>query len=106
MNMTNEYGTWRLADPTSVSVENTVRRALTGYLGDIDIDGVCADWRDAINEALPEWLSLHGDDFYATDSAQPVMGYPQTEDGKLDIAALVEEVDFWGIVARHDVSED
>lgn len=102
---TTELGTWgNSVDRLSVSLENSVADAFgsEGPAG-FDVDEIAAAWRAAINEALPDSVSLCGDTFYGPAYAadRNFDGYPLDEFGDLDIAAIVAGIDFWEIVGRH-----
>ena len=103
MTTTTSYGTWS-NHAGNLTVESSVYDALGSYSSDYDVDAIVAGYRAAINHALPDSVSLHGDEFYgpfhATD--QNFDGYPATEDGDLDIKTIVDSIDFWAIAARHE----
>lgn len=103
------YGTWaNHGDSFNVSVEATILDAINGGDGDWQkrmentgaLGRVASDYRDAINEALPEGVSLAGDDFYG-----PWYEADYTWDGELDIAAIVKGIDLTAIIKRHDVGK-
>lgn len=109
--ITTSYGSWsRVAGQGggSLTLHGTVEQALGNWPG-IDVDAVAADYRTAINQALPPPVSLCGDEFYGPAGYEVVDwesdGYPVDEDGALDIAAVVDSVNFWAIVNRHDTGE-
>ena len=106
MTVTTSYGSWN----------NHAGGANTNLEGDIAdyINGGDADWRhrveesgafeemadayrDAINNALPEGVTLAGDEFYG-----PYYEADHTWDGDLDIADIIESVDLGAIVETHD----
>lgn len=92
---TTEYAVWDATIPGG----RTLRDGLTTALGDaatsIDVDAVEEDYRAAINAALhDQGITLAGEIFYGP--------YPRPDHCGEDIAALVETVDLWEIVARHD----
>lgn len=101
------YGTWNNhVDQYSTGLEHTVTEAFGSYgPDDFDFDAIVSDYRNAINDALPDSVTLAGDEFigpaYADD--QDFDGYPMDEDGSLDIKAIVEDVDLWEIIARHEL---
>ncbi|WP_405149414.1 hypothetical protein OG589_14440 [Sphaerisporangium sp. NBC_01403] len=107
MTTTTTFGTWnnRVQDG-ELTVEQSVYVALGDYADDYDLDAVAADYRAAINDALPSSVSLCGDEFigpyYAED--RDFDGYPTDEDDRLDIKAIVEGIDFWAIAAEHDTT--
>lgn len=104
---TTSYGTWNNhIDQYATGLEHTVTEAF-GSEGtdDFDFEAIVSDYRNAINEALPDSVALAGDEFigpaYADD--QVFHGYPVDEDGRLDIKAVVKGVDLWEIVARYEL---
>lgn len=106
MTTTTNYGTWnnRVA-PYSLTVENYVTDAFGSYgTDDFDFDAIVAEYRTAIDTALPDGVSLCGDEFIgpAYDADCDFTGYPTNEDGGLDIKAIVEDIDLWAIIERHD----
>lgn len=89
----------------------------TRVTGDVTLNGMIADtylpattvaqlelitdtYRAAINAALPDSVSLCGDEFYGNayeaDCADQA-AYPHDEDGSLDLAAIIEGVDLGAI---------
>ncbi|MDG4784368.1 type II toxin-antitoxin system prevent-host-death family antitoxin [Micromonospora sp. WMMD1102] len=102
MTTTTSYGTWANADGSHLTVEDSVVVALGDHVSDYDVDAVAADYRAAINDALPDSVSLSGNDFYGPAHDREFDGYPLTEHGDLDLSAIVNGVDFWEIAARHD----
>lgn len=111
MPTTTSYGNWTKIEWTSVSVEDTVASALGDFVDDYDLDGLVSEYRNAINDALPDGVSLCGNEFigpaYGKDC--DFDGYPLTKGGELDLKAIVESVDdaennygsFWEMAARH-----
>jgi hypothetical protein len=114
------YGTWnRTAAPYSLTLDQSVGDALNGEYTDEQLDAVTAAYRDAINAALPDSVSLCGDEFYGpynTDDDE-FAGYPlcnsfgeslddappwadRADYQSLDIAAIVAGIDFWAIVEQ------
>ncbi|MGP3979451.1 hypothetical protein ACTWQF_36680 [Streptomyces sp. 8N114] len=107
MNITTDYGSWvNHGDHLNVSVEATVLDAING--GDSEwqermeiagaLDRIASDYRKAINEALPEGVHLVGNDFIG-----PYYEADHVWTGELDIAAVIEDVDLFAIIERHDV---
>lgn len=103
---TTSYGTWNnRVDPHALTVEQTVCEALVGYADEYDIDAIAADYRAAINEALPEGVALAGDEFVGPYYDRDATWGPELEkDGRLDIESIVDGVDFWAIVAKHEIT--
>src|SRR5690606_34496329 len=61
---TTSYGTWNnRVDGDALTVEQTIAETL-GDADEYDIDAIAADYRTAINKALPEGVTLAGNDFY------------------------------------------
>jgi hypothetical protein len=107
MTTTTIYGTWTTrVEPYSATFATSVYEALGDYADECDIDAIAADYRNAINEALPEGVALVGDEFIgpAYDADCDFDSYPTDEYGRLDIKTIVESVDLWAIVAKHDTS--
>jgi len=107
MIVTTSYGTWaNRVDPRALTVEQTIYETLGGYAGDYDIDAIAADYRDAINMALPEGVVLAGDEFIGPYYAKDATWGPELKDkdGRLDIKAIVDGVDLWAIVAKHEIT--
>lgn len=108
--ITTSYGTWnRRAGRSSLSidVEQGVEFALPADADgepftDEQIASVVSAYRAAINAALPDSVELCGDQFYGPYREEDCHfdGYPLDRDGDLDIAAIVESVDFWAIVEK------
>jgi hypothetical protein len=105
MATTTGYGTWnnRVA-ASDLTVEQSVSVSLGDYYNDYDVDAIVSDYRTAINEALPQGVSLCGDEFIGPYSADDATWNAELddEDSRLDIKAIVEGVDFWKIAAKHD----
>ena len=102
MATTTSYGTWvNHTIGSAMTLESEVHEALMDAdCTDEQIEAVADAYRDAINAALPDSVSLCGNQFYGnaypqdcTDQAD----YPHDENGRLDIAAIIESVDFWAI---------
>lgn len=106
---TTSYGTWNnQVEPCSLSLDSTVESAIgNDYEADV-VEAVARAYRAAINEALPPSVSLCGDEFYgpAYLSDCDFAGYPVVDGDPedLDIKAIVDSVDFWGLV--EDVTEE
>lgn len=113
MPATTTYGHWTtLVDHTSSTLERTVFEFISGadrdWITALEesgaLDRIIEDYREAINKALPPGVALSGDEFIGPFEHAPDAwaGYPTTEDGDLDIGAIVEAIDLGAIVARHD----
>lgn len=112
---TTSYGTWNNhINDLSDGLAADVVEALGDYATDYDVDAIAADWRAAINAALPDKVTLADDEFIgpAYDQDKDWTGYPVQDapasledqlDGDLDIKAIVDGVDFWEIAARHEL---
>lgn len=103
---TTSYGTWNNhGDKYNTSVEASVTDAING--GDADwrervdstgaFDSIVADYRQAINDALPDSVSLCGDEFIG-----PYYDDDCGWEGELNISELIEEIDLFAIVEKHD----
>lgn len=113
MPATTTYGHWTtIVDSTSTTLERTVLEFVSG--ADHDwitalktsgaLDRIIDEYREAINDALPPGVVLSGNEFIGPfEHAQDAWdGYPVTDDGDLDIGAIVEAIDLVAIVERHD----
>lgn len=102
--ITMSYGTW-VNHSNVLTVEASVAKWLTGADADwrdqLESSGafarIVADYREAINAALPEGVTLSGDDFYG-----PYFLADRTWDGRLEIQRIIDGIDVWEIVKRHD----
>lgn len=104
--ITTSYGTWNRIESLSLSVEQSVADYLGDFVDDFDFDGVVADYRAAINRALPDSVTLAGDEFIGPhlDADQDFGGYPTDEKGYLDLKAIVDGIDLDEIANRHDTT--
>ncbi|MCF0086669.1 MULTISPECIES: hypothetical protein [unclassified Streptomyces] len=110
---TTSYGTWcNRVNPYSTSPDSDVLDYING--GDnawqtlLDASGalerIQSEYRDAINAALPDSVTLAGDEFigpYEPDDGE-FDAYPTDDEGRLDFAAIVEDIDLEPIVDRND----
>jgi hypothetical protein len=110
MTTTRNYGSWSIhGDSHNVSVEASIADAVSG--GDrewrerMEDSGafarVARDYRTAINEALPDGVSLLGNEFQG-----PAYEDDYTWTGELSIREVVKGVDLDKIVERHDVDSE
>lgn len=114
---TTSYGTWNnQVEPYSLTVAQSVLEAFGSGEGveDFDLAAIEADYREAINNALPPHVTLTGDEFIgpAYDKDIDWTGYPVEDvpagledevDAPLDIKAIIDSIDFWEIAARHEL---
>ncbi|MER6844811.1 hypothetical protein [Streptomyces platensis] len=107
------YGTWTNRVSTfSPSPDADVSDYING--GDADwretleesgaLDQIKSEYHDAINAALPDSISLCGNDFIGPWEPEDgeFDGYPTNEFGDLDFAAMVEDIDLGEIVERNE----
>ena len=113
MTTNTDYGTWcNRVDQASPSLEQTVSDYVSGadreWRERIETTGafeaMVSDYRDAINKALPDAVTLAGDRFFGPyyDEDCDFEGYPADEHGSLDIKAIVDGIDLAAIVDKHD----
>ncbi|MFE3381341.1 hypothetical protein [Streptomyces anulatus] len=110
---TTSYGTWcNRVNTYSTSPDADILDYING--GDSDwqkrlddsgaLELIQAAYREAINAALPDSISLCGDEFIGP--AYPEDGefdeYPTDEHGSLDFKALFEDIDLEPIVDRYE----
>lgn len=110
MTITCSYSTWNhRVDKYSLTLEQCVTNALIlsaqsprSEYSDEEINAVIDAYRDAINAALPDSVSLCGDQFYGPyiPAVGEFYGYPHDSDGDLDIGEIVAQIDFWAIVEQ------
>lgn len=105
--VTTSYGTWNnKVDRYRLTVEQSVVEAFGAEGTDgFDLPAIVADYRAAINEALPQGVTLVGDEFIGPYRPEPdaFAGYPVDDDGGLDIKAIVDDIDLWAIIEKHDI---
>lgn len=102
---TTSYGTWTnrveecAADFETGVIQSFGSEGPDGY----DFDAIVADYRAAINDALPGSVRLCGSEFIGPYESEDwdAAGYPTDEYGQLDIREIIEGIDFWGIANRH-----
>lgn len=97
---TTEIGTWATLGPSSstVTIQGTVADAVGEFAADYDIDAIITDYRDAINAAMPEGVSLHGQDYIVG----PYRREGWTDEELAEVREAIASVDLWEIVGRHD----
>ena len=106
MTTTTSYGSWYNNQGYTLTVEQAIADAISG--GDSDwierldstgaLERIAADYRNAIDEALPAGVHLTGDEFIG-----PAYEKDHTWDGTLDIREIIEDIDLFAIVERWDV---
>ena len=110
---TTSYGTWcNRVNAHSTSPDSDVLDYING--GDNDwqarlqasgaLELIQDEYREAINAALPDSVSLSGDEFIGPAEPEDgeFDGYPTDEYGVLDFAAIAEAIDLEPIVERND----
>lgn len=112
MTTTTSYGTWYNHTGSNVTVEADVADYVGGgdrewrerIEADGSFDAMVDDYRQAVNDALPAGVSLAGNDFYGPyyDADKDFDGYPTDEDGRLDIAAIIADINLGEIVEKND----
>lgn len=97
---TTSYGSWANYR-TQPTVDAEVLAALGDQANDFDVDAITDEYRQAINDALPAGIELHGDELYGPCDRQGgwTVWFGQPE---FDQAADVD-TDFWEIASRHEV---
>lgn len=101
------YGTWGVvvehADGRTVN-ENVIDALADAHAVGIDTEATIADYRAAVNAALPAGVMLCGDEFYgpADPADQDFDGFDLDEHGRLDINAIICAIDLYEIAERHD----
>lgn len=96
---TTDYGSWHnLMGGSTLTITDYVREALDDE-SDYDVEAIVAEFRDEINNVLPDDVTLHGEGQLYGPHPMP----QDWDDTRLDIREEIEHIDFWGIVARHEV---
>jgi hypothetical protein len=93
MSTTTSYGTWLNLTDTSLNVRQSVEESLGEFGDEYDVNAIERDYRAAIDAALPEGVTLAGDEFYGP--------HPINAAAFAGIEVAVDGVDFWAIVERH-----
>lgn len=82
--------TWEqvMGEPT---VEDSCRAEIDDFSRTYDIEGLANDWRERINEALPENVDLFGDEFYGPANLNDLnlKEIHIAPDGSIDLKAAV-----------------
>ncbi|MFE4583287.1 hypothetical protein [Streptomyces chartreusis] len=110
---TRSYGTWTnrvnvYSTGPDADVDSVVGTGAPEWRQTLEESGALArmkaDYRRAIDLVLPGDVALCGEEFIGPAEPQPgeFDGCATDEDGALDIAALVAEIDLDAIIARHD----
>lgn len=109
MYVTTSYGTWvNHGDSTNVSVEATIMDNINGGGSDWQermetsgaLDRIASDYRAAIDDALPEGISISGNEFIGLHQTDP--DYTD-EIGDFNIREAIQGIDLFEIIQKHDV---
>jgi hypothetical protein len=104
MTTTTSYGNWNnRVDSANTTVESTIAAVAAGGGGDWcermeqqgAFDRIAIQYREAINLALPDGITIAGDEFYGPY-------YRDTEADGIDIAEGIEGIDLMAIIEAHD----
>jgi hypothetical protein len=93
---TTSYGTWVNHGDGGATLKDGVIGSLGEHFDGYDVDGLTDAFRDAINDQLPDGVSLHGDEFYGP--------YPIV-DGEVmrgQINEAIQSVDFFMLADRFE----
>jgi hypothetical protein len=89
---TRSYGYWEsVVDGGGASVEHYVAETMSDFADDYDIDKIVDEFRAAINAALPDGVSLAGNEFLGPVDIEWV-----------DINQVIDDIDFWAIMKRNE----
>ena len=98
----NHYDIWNHVDRYNLTVEATITDAFGADGADgFDFEAIVSDYRTAINAALPPGVALCGNEFI-TDCVFDCDCDCDAAAGARDIKTIVDEVDLWEIIERHD----
>ena len=106
--ITTSYGSWNNHTHYNTSPSADILDFVLG--GDSDwvqrmqdsgaLDAIETEWRAAIQAALPEGVTLAGDEFIGPHSSDPAYTEAIRES---DFRAIIDGIDLGAIVERHDV---
>lgn len=110
---TTSYGTWcNQVNQYSTSPDSDVLDYINGggnaWQELLEASGALQliqdEYREAINDALPDSVALSGDEFIgpAEPDDDEFANYPATKHGELDLKAIVENIDLQAIVERNE----
>lgn len=91
--MSDETATTDYGQIVGTTLTEDVEAAIVENIEDFDIPAIVADYREAIQGALPEGVTIHG---------EGILYGPWSPYVEFDRAEVLESVDFWAIVQRHD----
>lgn len=99
------HGMWahRVEHAEHHNLDDTVINALSdAHFGPTDTAAIIVAYRAAIDAALPNGVSLRGEEFFGPAEPAPGAfdGFDLDEDGRLDIDAIIRSIDFYGIAER------
>lgn len=90
MTTTTEWASWARAEASGyVTLEDSVESAVGDHLTVAETASVSIRYRDAINAALPDGVSLCGDMFIGP--------YPAPWDALEQLQEMLDDIDFWDI---------
>jgi hypothetical protein len=93
--ITTEYGSWvNLMGITSATLEDDVTLALGEFADEYDHDATCGAYRDEINAAMPEGVTLCGDVIYG-----PADGFRAFWAEIDELRDAIDAIDFWSLPA-------
>lgn len=111
MMITTGYGSWNNhGDRDNVTIEASIADAVNGAHSDWHermeaagaFDRIAADYRKAIDDALPEGIALSGNEFIGMHHTDP---HYTDSVGDFDIAGAIKGIDLQQIIMRHDIDE-
>lgn len=88
--ITTEYGTWISFGGSCTTLEEEVAAAIGKHTDDYDVSAIQKAYREAINNALPDEITLHESTFYGP---QPIKD--------VNIIQILDSTNFWKIVGQH-----
>lgn len=102
MSVSTPYGTW-LNHTGEDNPAQSILTAVGGYADEYDLKAIEEEYRDAIDAALPNGVGMSGKEFVGPyyEADQDFDGYPQDDDGRIDIGAVVKGIDLEAIAERH-----
>lgn len=88
----------------TLTVGDYIMNFLGDYADEYDLDGLESAYRAAIDEALPEGVSLVGDEFYCDWSRRHDFDLDELREAIAGDEAGVGAIDFWSIAEKFDTT--
>lgn len=94
MTTTTEYGYWADHSKVNRDLRGDVLDFLGGQAAGFDVDGLVEAYEEAINQALPDDISLRGYNFYGP--------FPRRDGSFEEIEAAIETIDLGELAQQYE----